>query len=330
MKENNVKVSVICTAYNHEKYIRSALDGFVMQKTTFPFEVLINDDASTDNTAAIIREYEEKYPEIIKPIYQTENQYSKGVRIGNEILMPKAKGQYIAYCEGDDYWTDPNKLQKQVDFLDANPDYVACVHNTLRRDGRGEDLDCIYFKEGNEHDISFEDAIGSFVYHISSLVMRKEFNENFPDFYYIAVSYGFGDVPKAIWLTLNGKVRFLPEVMSVYRWMSCPDSFTAKTFTDPKRLIRNYEGEIAMREAIKRHVSEDRVRLLDQTIAKFRFEILIRQGKFAEAKKPPYDVFWKNMRKNRKTILLMNKYFPGLYPKLKIIKSGILKKFRGN
>ena len=121
-------VSISCTAYNHAQFIRQCLDGFVMQKATFHFEVLIHDDASTDGTQDIIREYEVKYPEIIKPIYQKVNQYSKGIPIGVTFNMPRAQGKYIALCEGDDYWTDPYKLQKQVDFLENHPDYVMCSH----------------------------------------------------------------------------------------------------------------------------------------------------------------------------------------------------------
>lgn len=124
----NPIVSIICITYNHEQYIRQCLDGFMMQVTNFPFEVLIHDDASTDNTANIIREYEAKYPDVIKPIYQSENQYSKGVKIGLTYLYPKAKGKYIAECEGDDYWTDPLKLQKQVDFLEKNLEFSFCCH----------------------------------------------------------------------------------------------------------------------------------------------------------------------------------------------------------
>lgn len=100
-------VSICCLTFNHEPYIRECLDGFLMQKTNFPFEVLIHDDASTDHTADIIREYEVQYPNIIKPIYQNENQYSKGVRVTWTFQFPRAKGKYIAMCEGDDYWTAP-------------------------------------------------------------------------------------------------------------------------------------------------------------------------------------------------------------------------------
>ena len=105
MKDNCPLVSICCITYNHAPYIRQCLDGFMMQQTNFTFEVLIHDDASTDGTADIIREYESKYPDIIKPIYQTENQYSKGVKVSATFNFPRAKGKYIAMCEGDDYWT---------------------------------------------------------------------------------------------------------------------------------------------------------------------------------------------------------------------------------
>ncbi|MDR0971223.1 MAG: glycosyltransferase [Bacteroidales bacterium] len=116
-------VSIICITYNHEPFIRETLEGFIKQKVNFPIEVLINEDLSTDNTASIVKEFEEKYPNIIKPIYQKENQYSKGINPWFDILFPLAQGKYIAICEGDDYWVDENKLQKQVDFLENNKEY---------------------------------------------------------------------------------------------------------------------------------------------------------------------------------------------------------------
>lgn len=121
-------VSIKCLAYNHESFIRQCLEGFVMQKTNFRFEAIVHDDASTDGTAAIIREYAEKYPGIIKPIYETENQYSKHDGSLRRIMNAHIHGKYVALCEGDDYWTDPLKLQKQVDFLESHPDYTMCSH----------------------------------------------------------------------------------------------------------------------------------------------------------------------------------------------------------
>ena len=126
---NSPVVSIRCITYNHEPYIAEALDGFLMQETDFPFEIVVHDDASTDNTANIIREYEAKYPKILKPIYETENQYSKHDGSLRKIMNNACKGKYIAFCEGDDYWIDSKKLQKQVDFLEKNPDYEMCYTN---------------------------------------------------------------------------------------------------------------------------------------------------------------------------------------------------------
>lgn len=123
-------VSICCITYNHAPYIKQCIEGFLMQKTTFSIEILIHDDCSTDGTTEIIRDYEKKYPDLIFPLYEEENQYQKGKASEIDFYNYKrARGKYIAYCEGDDYWTDPLKLQKQVDFMEANPDYSVCFHD---------------------------------------------------------------------------------------------------------------------------------------------------------------------------------------------------------
>ena len=117
-------VSVSCITFNHAGYIRQALDSFLMQKTDFAYEILIHDDASTDGTIDIIKEYEERYPDIIRPVLETENQYSKGIsNISGVFNFPRARGRYIAMCEGDDYWSDPYKLQKQFDLMESDAGY---------------------------------------------------------------------------------------------------------------------------------------------------------------------------------------------------------------
>lgn len=153
-----IMVSIRCTAYNHEKYIRDALEGFVMQKTNFRFEAIVHDDASTDGTAAIIREYAEKYPDIIKPIYETENQYSKHDGSLTKIMNSACKGKYIAMCEGDDYWTDPYKLQKQVDFLENNPGFTMVWHDAcIETNGK-------IIKQLNRYDKDCESAINEIIF----------------------------------------------------------------------------------------------------------------------------------------------------------------------
>jgi glycosyltransferase involved in cell wall biosynthesis len=123
--ETNPLVSIICTTFNQENFIAQTLEGFLIQQTNFPFEIIVHDDASTDGTASIVNEFAAKYPLIIKAILQKENQYSKKeVNIWSDATFPKTKGKYIALCEGDDYWINPLKLQKQVDFLEKNQDYV--------------------------------------------------------------------------------------------------------------------------------------------------------------------------------------------------------------
>ncbi len=135
---NNILVSISCITYNHSKFIKECLDGFLMQRIDFDYEILIYDDASSDGSQEIIKHYQEKHPDIIKPIFQTENQYSLGKSGFNaKYNYSRAQGKYIALCEGDDYWTDPLKLQKQVDFLEANPDFVVCCHNSSAIDEAG-------------------------------------------------------------------------------------------------------------------------------------------------------------------------------------------------
>lgn len=129
-------LTIVCLTYNHAPFIRETLNGFLIQETDFPFEIVVHDDASSDDTPAIIREYAERYPRLIRPILQTENQYRQGVPFSTR-LFAASQARYIAYCEGDDYWTDPHKLQIQVDFLERHRDYVMTYHDAAMFNSRG-------------------------------------------------------------------------------------------------------------------------------------------------------------------------------------------------
>lgn len=153
-------VSVSCMTYNHAPYIRQCLDPILGQQTNFLFEIVIHDDASMDGTKEIIEEYVARYPGIIFPMFQEENQYSKGIRgIPSRFNYPRCRGRYIAICEGDDYWTDPYQLQKQVDFLETHDDYVMTYHDVDVVDEKGEVLQQESIQPRHKKDASKEDLI---------------------------------------------------------------------------------------------------------------------------------------------------------------------------
>ena len=163
MTKSTAFVAIHCLVYNHEPYLRDCLEGFVMQQTNFPFVAIVHDDASTDSSAAIIREYEEKYPDIIKPIYETENQYSKRNGSLGRIMnaaIDATGAKYVAFCEGDDYWTDPLKLQKQVDFMEVNPEYGLCYTDYNLYNGEGDVLkESCFVKSGKKIILTFEEHL---------------------------------------------------------------------------------------------------------------------------------------------------------------------------
>lgn len=207
-------VSISCITYNHEPYIAQTLDGFLMQKTDFPFEVLIHDDASTDRTADIIREYEAKFPKLIKPIYQKENQYSKGfTSVSATWNFPRAKGKYIALCEGDDYWIDENKLQIQVDFLENNPEYGMCFHDAVVVNELENEVDSFSYHV-IEKDYSATELFENWVVPTASMLFKKEIL-----CYKLADRKNFiaGDIVLVEQACVYGKVHGFKKKMSVYR-----------------------------------------------------------------------------------------------------------------
>ena len=315
MEQMECRVSVVCTAFNHGAYIRDALEGFVSQRADFAFEVLISDDASADDTAAVIRDYAARYPEIIRPFYLEKNLYSQGISLYDAVLYPAARGRYIALCEGDDYWSDPAKLQRQADFLDAHPDYSACVHNTLLHYTDGSRPDAPLFQDRAEQDIPFETVVRGMAgaFHTSSIMARREFLLNPPDFRAVAFRHGFTDYPVGIWLTMQGKVRYLDRCMSVYRVGSNPSAWSSGVDRHYAKFKQFVTGEIEMLRALQPHVSGGRAEAVRQVLLEREYELMELQGRVAEQVQPPYAAIYRARSRSYKFKHFLKRKLPGLH-----------------
>jgi len=244
-------VVIICLTYNQERYIKDALEGFIAQRTNFPFCAVVMDDCSTDNTAEIIKTYESKYPDIIKGIHLSENYYSQN-KDKRPILQPwHDHCKYLAICEGDDYWIDPMKLQKQVDWLESNPDYSMCCSDA---EMEPDEEYWHWHRYDEDCDIPVKDMIkgGGLWVQTPTLVFRKDLYKNFPDYCW---NCHVADYPLQIWAALQGKVRYFKDRMACYRLMSTGSwssrqlrsrisiAFSKKYLA---YLIRGWESELAM------------------------------------------------------------------------------------
>jgi len=213
----NMTVSIVCITYNHAPYIRQCLDGFVMQKTSFSFEVLIHDDASTDGTTEIVREYCEKYPDIFVPFYEEENQWGK-IDSWKDILFPRVRGKYVALCEGDDYWTDTLKLQKQVDAMERRPEVAVCFHPVTVRWEGGSAPESLFPSRKERFDkteLCLDDLLKRNFIQTNSVLYRWRFHTDSLDL----IPQGIlpGDWFMHLLHAQTGKILFLDEVMAVYR-----------------------------------------------------------------------------------------------------------------
>lgn len=252
-KSDAPMVSIRCITYNHESFIAQALDSFLMQKTVFPFEIVVHDDASSDKTANIVREYEKKYPDIIKPIYEEENQYSKNVAHFRKVVDDACKGKYIAYCEGDDYWIEPDKLQVQVDWLESHPEHTMCCSDAIIESPNGI-LD--WHRYEKDCDIPVKDMIlggGQFV-QTATIVYRRDILNNYPD---VCLKCHVGDFPLQLWAVLNGKVRYIAQKTASYRYFRSGSWTSNQRNFDIKKLIHGWQSEIDMLDYLNKYSKND-------------------------------------------------------------------------
>lgn len=227
-EDEPVMVSIRCITYNHAPYIRQCLEGFVMQKTNFRFQAIVHDDASTDGTTDIVREYAEKYPDIIIPMYEKENRWSKHDGSLLTVMLPYLKGKYIAECEGDDYWTDPLKLQKQYDALETHPDCTICFCKVGVVTKTDSSLSDTIPTKGFEASgiVSLKDFIkneygkGRWSFQSSCFFMRREYYMGGNDSREFFSHFPYSDQPQILWCLLHGQGYYINERCGNYRIFS--------------------------------------------------------------------------------------------------------------
>lgn len=268
MSDVNVMVSVRCAVYNHAPYLRQCLDGFIMQRTTFTFEVIVHDDASTDGSADIIKEYAEKYPQIIKPYYETVNQYSIDEKAMNAQINKRLTGKYVAICEGDDFWTDPKKLQKQVDFLEDHPDYSLCFH-AVHYVALGKIVKNNKVYSYNRQ-ISTEEIIkkGGYFCATPSLVFRNKYYQTKEKFQQIA---DVGDFPLQINLSIKGKVYYFASIMGCYRCQS-NNSWSDRERKKGQYNMSHYENSILWLSELDKMTDQKYTSAISFRLVKYLFK----------------------------------------------------------
>jgi len=283
---NNPLVSICCITYNHEEYIVEAIESFLKQKTNFNIEILIHDDASTDSTAEIVRIYEEKHPHIIKSVCQTENQYSKGVKYMNHTFnFQRAEGKYIAICEGDDYWIDPYKLQKQVDYMEEHEDCTFCFTNGKIVDATSKQRERLFLPYSQISAKYFDDisrtytvgelALLDFI-PTASFFFRKASIDKFPDFYYHN-NFSAGDKTLSLLLTSQSYGYYINTVTCVYRSNVSGSTMTKwKTFNMDQSLKHN-QGYLDFFEVMNQYTDYQYTKELDKAKLPYEFWNLLLQ-----------------------------------------------------
>ncbi|MFI3326697.1 MAG: glycosyltransferase [Clostridia bacterium] len=311
MNNKEIFVSVYCLCYNHEKYIRKCLDGFVMQKTNFIYEVIVHDDASTDNSANIIKEYEKKYPDIIKPIYQKVNQYSQGIKIFTTHILPKCKGKYIAICEGDDYWTDENKLQIQFDYMEIHVNCSICGHAFSKIHEDGTIMENIFSLDSiiNVSKVIMFDNMPQ----TATLMYRKKLISLRPSFFSETT---VGDYPLMLYMSTKGEFHCINKNMSCYR-LFVPGSWVNSTAKDPKKfIIPHLDAMKVFLEKFNDYTNKEYENMINLKISQFQLQKNILERSFNKIISNEY--FIKKYSFKWKISTILKCVFPRLHNAFKI------------
>ena len=233
-----MKVSICCITYNHAKFIEQALESFIFQKTDFDFEIIVSDDCSPDGTFSVIQSYQKKYPEKFKVIV---NKTNVGMLPNFIQTLKLCTGEYIALCEGDDFWTDNLKLQSQVDFLDANSQFIGCFHNSEERYEESEVASFLYCNYSAAQKITFNDLAKANLMPTCSVVFRNNLFEDFPEWYY---RLNMGDWTLHLLNARFGDFWYIPKVMGVHRLHTTSTWMLQSSLINNQHVINAYDALI--------------------------------------------------------------------------------------
>ena len=315
----DVLVTIYCTCFNHEKFLRRSLDSILSQRVNFGVEIIIHDDASKDDSQNIILEYKKKYPKIIKAVLQKENQYSKGIRIFPTFIKPLVKGKYIAFCETDDWWDNDYKLIEQVTFLENNEDYIGVGHETIINDNRNGLLKK-YANYNKDCDVLCSDAIiwgHSKKVHTSSRMIRSCFVfVDKPDFCKCYV----GDHSELIYYTFIGKFRFLNIIMSTYNMYGSVFSWRSTTFSSSNNIIESIKKRIKMFELFNNYSEKKYDYIVNRLILRDKGQIMLYQERYKELLAKENVMIFRNLERRQRFYIVAKTHFPFLFAIKRFLK----------
>ena len=301
-------ISVVVITYNHEQYILDALKGIASQETSFPFEVIIHDDASTDETRRLIEKFVKCNEISVKTVFQESNIYSQGDSY-IEYVDPLVEGKYVALCEGDDFWTDPAKLQRQYDYMEGHPNCSAVVHDADIFDASRNRVIGRVVGRDKEMDFSLDYIIrsGGGLFPTCSLLCRRELFEFPAEF----CGWGIGDYPRSIWLAENGDIHYLPRVISIYRF-GTPGSWTMRV-SSPDQAKKELAIRIEKLQALNELRYGSNSDAISYAISRTCFFTYIGIGDWRDAACGPGKIYFRDLSQSDKTKYWLKTHFPNVF-----------------
>jgi len=305
--------------YNHEKFIAQAIEGVLMQKTDFPFELIIGEDCSTDRTREIVVDYANRYPEIIKPILHEKN---VGAKANSESVREACTGKYVALCEGDDYWIDPLKLQKQVDFMESHPECTLSIHNAVIIDSKGKNGGNFLLSKNIKSGIYSVEQIALFGFvPTASILYRKHIFENPPVWFSNARP---GDYALILIVCSAGYAYYSSEVASAYRH-GVLGSATVRLNNKPRiEKVQYFKQYIHLIDCFDEYTNCKYKEAMDQVRIRKEIAIIELEKDFASLRRSRYKSYVKSLSISQRLKMYLRMLFPKAYKNLAGIKSFLI------